>query len=349
MHYGSPVLKSQSGNRPNILLIALESIRSSATSPYNSAPKIRNLTPNLYQLSQSGILVEHAYSTVPHTSKALVGILCGQFPRLGIDIVEANPGGLPVTCLPKLLSQVGYHTAFFQSALGEFENRHGLTTNMGFHETYTQEQLPNQSYKKLSYVGMDDYIMLKPSIDWMKRQVKHGHPFFISMLTVVSHHPYLTPEAERNHYHELAFVNEAFSAYLASVSYTDRFIGHLIREMQQAGLMENTIVIITGDHGEAFAEHGPVFHNGTPHEEGMKVPLILYSPDLLPAQKRIDGLRSHLDLLPTILELSGIEASRNIPGKSLWNSSGHESLAITCWYDDHCAALYKDSGEKYIY
>lgn len=348
--YVVPVYQSQSGNRPNILLLTLESIRASATSPYNDSPIIRYLTPNLHELSQAGTLVKHAYSTNPHTSKALVGIFCGQFPRKEMEITESDPKGLPVACVPKLLAQAGYETAFFQSALGAFENRHGLTSNMGFQESYTQEQLPNRKYKKLSYVGMDDYVMLQPTIDWMKKQSARGKPFFAGLLTVVSHHPYSTPETRKIfHSYESPFLKNTFAAYLSSVTYTDRFIGDLMRRMQQAGLLKNTIVIITGDHGEAFAEHGPVFHNGTPHEEGMKVPLILYSPDLLPTPRQIDGLRSHLDLLPTILELTGIKVGEQLPGKSLLSSTGHESLAGACWYNNHCAIYYKTTGEKYIY
>lgn len=343
-------LESQAGNRPNILILALESIRASATSPYNSSPGIRNLTPNLDHLAQSGLLVEHAYTTVPHTSKALVGIFCGQFPRRQMEIIEAAPGGLPVPCLPKLLAQAGYQTAFFQSAWGKFESRHGLTGNMGFQQTYTQEQLPHQAYKKLSFVGMDDYVMLDPAINWMKEKMKRGEPFLTGMLTVVSHHPYTTPESTRVlHSNDPAYLDEAYSSYLASVAYTDRFIGDLIRKMEQAGLMKNTIVIITGDHGEAFAEHGPVFHNSTPHEEGMKVPLVLYSPSLLPAPKHIAGLRSHLDILPTVLDMAGIKVSGELPGKSLFSPTGHETLSGACWYENHCAVQYKANGEKYIY
>ncbi len=297
----------------------------------------------------SGSGSEHAYSTVPHTSKALVGIFCGQFPRKEMEITEAEPNGLPVPCMPRLLANAGYQTAFFQSALGTFENRQGLTENMGFQETYAQEQLPSQAYKKFSYIGMDDYVMLDPAIAWMTRQKKMGKPFFAGMLTVVTHHPYATPESKRIISAEASYPDEAFSAYLSAVSYTDRFIGDLVRRMKQTGLMENTVVIITGDHGEAFAEHGLAFHNGTPHEEGMKVPLILYSPDLMPVPKRVGGLRSHLDLLPTILEMSGIRVSGQMPGESLLNSPGHKSLAGACWYDNHCAVLYKNSGEKYIY
>ena len=344
-NYAAASFISQKGKKPNIIIIAMESVRADAVSPYSINPELRQLTPNLEELARSGLVIENAYTTVPHTSKALVGIFCGQFPRREMEIIEADPDGLPVSCMPKLLAKAGYKTAFFQSALGEFENRHGLKRNMGFGEIFTQEQLPHQNYKKLSYVGMDDYVMLDPSINWMLQHKKQNKPFFVGMLTVVSHHPYKTPKKWGNQKKG----NSHFENYLNAVSYTDRFIGDLLKQMKQAGLLEDTIVIITGDHGEAFGDHGPSFHNSTPHEDGMKVPLLIYSPSVFPTPARISGLRSHLDLLPTVLELAGTNVSKDLPGKSLLSSKGHDALSGSCWYVNHCAIHYMSNGGKYIY
>lgn len=343
--YGGVTYSGQSGNKPNIVLLVMESIRAEATSPYNDAAPVRNLTPNITELSRSGLLFEHAYTTVPHTSKALVGILCGQFPNREMEIIEAEPGGLAMPCIPELLENAGYKTAFFQSAIGKFENRHGLTQNMRFQEIYSMEQLPQKGFKRLSYVAMDDYVMLEPTVNWMRQHKQQNQPFFVSLLTVVSHHPYTTPLAKTGESEK----ESPYENYLAAVAYTDRFVGDLIHKMKEAGLMENTIVLITGDHGEAFGDHGPSFHNGTPHEDGMHVPLLIYSPNLLKSAKRINGLRSQLDILPTVLEFSGIKFSGDLPGKSLMSQDGHESLAGACWYEKHCAVGYKANGEKYIY
>jgi arylsulfatase A-like enzyme len=347
INYSFPSYLRHEGNQPNILLLVMESVRASATSPYADSLPIENLTPNLHQLAQSGILVEHAYTTIPNTSKALVGIFCGQFARTDLATTQSNPGEIPGECLPKLLEHAGYKTAYFQSALGEFADRNGLIVNMGFQEHFTQEQLPNQSFEKLSYVGMDDYVMLMPAINWMISQKKSEKPFFLGMLTVVSHHPYAVP---RNRNKIGQFASElTYRSYLKAVAYTDRYIGDLIKKMRQNGLLGNTIVIVTGDHGEAFGEHGPVFHNGTPHEEGLRVPLILYSEKHKSTSQHIDGLRSHLDILPTVMALTGTKFKGKIPGISLFDPVGHEVLGGVCLYTNHCAVGYKKNGEKFIY
>lgn len=343
--YANPEFVTQSGARPNVVLVVLESTRFSVTSPYASDERFTRLTPNLQKLADQGLVVEQAYTTVPHTSKALVGIFCGQFPRKELDIVEAQPGGLPFNCLPRVLGKAGYQTAFFQSALGSYENRHGLTGNMGFGHVRTQEQLPGKGFASVGYFGSDDSIMVKPAVEWMVAR-KHGKtPFFVGMLTVVSHHPYARPHEEP----DISTPDKAYQAYELSVHSTDAFLGRLVEEMRAAGLLENTLIVVTGDHGEGFGEHGPRMHNGTAYEEGLRVPLVLFGPDVLKKTGRQTGLRQHLDLMPTVLELAGIQVSQPLPGKSLLRENGHDQIAMQCWYQDYCAVGIDQRGEKLIY
>ncbi|MFO3797271.1 MAG: sulfatase-like hydrolase/transferase, partial [Anaerolineales bacterium] len=119
--YSSPEYVSQEGARPNVVLIVLESVRFSVTSPYSTDEHFGAITPNLSKIAAEGVVVDRAYTTVPHTSKALVGIFCGQFPRRELAIREAEPDGLPFNCLPRIMSRAGYQTAYFQSADGTYE------------------------------------------------------------------------------------------------------------------------------------------------------------------------------------------------------------------------------------
>lgn len=343
--YSNPQFVSQSGSRPNIVLIVLESVRSSVTSVYSTDARFKAITPNLEKLAHQGIVVDHAYTTVPHTSKALVGIFCGQFPRKELSILEATPDGLPINCLPRLMGRAGYQTAYFQSAEGTYENRQGLLSNMGFGYTRTRDQLPRGNFAMVGYFGADDNIMVKPAVDWMKSSKSKGQPFFVGMLTVVSHHPYARPHETP----DISTPEKAYRAYESSVQSTDRFVGELIATMRKEGLMENTLVIITGDHGEGFGEHGPRMHNGTAYEEGIRVPLILYGPKIIKGSRRISGLRQHIDLMPTIVELTGIQLNQHLPGLSLFESEGHDQVVMQCWYENYCVASVTATGNKLIY
>ena len=113
--------------------------------PYNEAMAT---TPYLDELVKNSLLVERAYSTVPHTSKALVSVVCGIEPRPVRSISEALPGLIPATCLPELLDQHGYHTVFFQSASEFFQDRRQLVANFGYQDFYPGESMKSRGFSK---------------------------------------------------------------------------------------------------------------------------------------------------------------------------------------------------------
>jgi lipoteichoic acid synthase len=105
--------KTPQTDRQNVVLIHLESVRERSITPYNEN---MDTTPFLNELAKESLLVERAYTTIPHTSKALTAVNCGIYPSTETDIIEAQPNGVPVRCLPRLLGEKGYAAAYFQSA-----------------------------------------------------------------------------------------------------------------------------------------------------------------------------------------------------------------------------------------
>jgi arylsulfatase A-like enzyme len=104
------------------------------------------------------------------------------------------------------------------------------------------------------------------------------------------------------------------SLYDGGIAYTDNAIGRLLDELRQLGIYDDTLIIITADHGEGFMEHGRVLHS-QPYRELTRVPLIMK----LPGSKRharIEEMIGLIDLMPTILDIVGIEY-RNLQGTSL--------------------------------
>ena len=124
--------RTMQAKRRNVVIILLESTRARSVSVYNPALPT---TPHLVELAKKSIVAERAYAVVPHTSKALVATLCGIEPRLHVSITEARADGIPGKCLPRLLGEYGYRSAFIQPATQRFENRRGIVENMGY-ETF---------------------------------------------------------------------------------------------------------------------------------------------------------------------------------------------------------------------
>ncbi len=343
--YERPKVLGFRDKHPNILFIVLESMRHDALGIYATTGKPRSDTPVLDRIARQGWLVEKAYTTIPHTSKALVGIYCGTFPRFETDISEAIAGQLPLSCLPHLLASAGYASAHFQTAPGSFEDRLTFLSNVGFEHAFTQESIKAGPWARLGYLGVDDRAMVAPAVDWMRRQSMQGRPFFASLLTIATHHPYVSP----GNIQPVHDSQQARDAYVKAIRYTDAVVGELFAELREHGLLDNTLVVITGDHGEAFAEHGQIAHNGVGYEEGIRVPLILHGP-MLGAPKVLGGLRQHLDIMPTVLDIAGIKVSGKLPGKSLLgDSAGHAEVISACFYSDYCLNHISADGGKVLF
>ncbi len=313
----------------NIVVIILESTRAKSVTPY--APELQT-TPYLKQLTEQGLWAERAYAIVPHTSKAIVGILCGIEPNLTLPITESAPGGIPARCLAKLMREQGYRTAFFQTATERFEGRRQLVANMGFEDFIPGEDLPTKGFQKANYFGVEDDAMLAPSRQWLEQD--KDKPFLLTYLTVTPHHQYLAPR--RYGRHNFAPTNP-LNLYLNSVHYLDHFVKNVIEQTKALGLYEDTIFVVVGDHGEGFKEHGRSQHDNTIYEEGVRVPLIFHDPQALTA-KAVPQLSNQLDILPTALHMAGWTPRGELRGQDLHTLSEERVMFAHCWYANHCIA-----------
>jgi arylsulfatase A-like enzyme len=321
--YSPPTLVGGAERRPNIVLVILESTRADMVVP--------SVMPFLAGLAEESVVFDEVYTPLPHTTKALVAILCGMYPIPGRSLRESVPGGLPLKCLPPLLHSLGYRSVFLQTAAGSFENRGSLVQNIGFQNWVAREALAQRGFESVGYFGMDEFAMLEPAISWI-RQVE-DRPFLITLLTSVSHHPYQTPGRGVPDPAE-----QEFEHYKTTLRHADRFVGELYRRLGELRPLDDTVFIVLGDHGEAFGEHVRRQHDVVPYEEGLRVPLLLKGPGLGPPRHEA-GLRSLLDLLPTLLDLLGADWHGLLPGESLLSSEGHDFVAASCWYDRYCMSL----------
>lgn len=327
---------------PNVVMVLLESVGAAATTPYND--KLET-TPNLAKYAAEGLKVDRMFAVVPHTSKALVTTMCGDWPFLAADIREARPGGLPGRCLGELMESAGYRTGFFQPAREDFEDRVDMIHNMGFKTFRPRALLEGAGFEKNNYFGIDDRSMLVPGLEWAQQDPTR--PFFQAYLTLTSHHDYTVP----SHWKTKEWPGEKETRrakYYAAVNYVDDFLGRLIESYREAGLLENTVFLILGDHGEGFGEHGRYQHDLVIYEEGLRIPMVVYGPAVLQRTGVIDGERQQIDILPTVLELAGLEVTAGHPrGRSLLGTAVERVLYHSCWRAHRCLAR-RDGEDKYI-
>ena len=291
------VAQSSQMKKYNIVVIVLEGVQYEQTSLSGNKG---DLTPFLAELASQGANFTNMRSTLTHTTKALFTLMTGRFASASQDIVEAVPAEKTYASLSTILrKQLGYRTAFFQSARGDFECRPGLVYNLGFDKFFAREDL-NEPNKFISYLGCDEFAMLKPIAKWIQSD---SRPFLLTYMCSVTHDRYEVPKW----YGEQP--KEDIDCYRQTISYTDKFLSAFEDELSNLGLLDNTIFCVIGDHGEGFNEHGLSGHERIAFDEGLHVPFCIKAPSIEHGTT-ISSPVSSIDLTPTLLELLGFKTEK---------------------------------------
>ncbi len=324
-----PVNARLVGNNPprNLVIVMLESTAWEQTSLAH--PKL-DTTPFLLSLAAKSTVVERAYAVYPHSLKAITSMMCGVEPRLETVQFEALRGGVPGRCLPHLLAERGYVTAYFQTPLADFESFDSFVGNLGFTKATFGADLGNAPYA--NYLGPAESTLLAPSAAWLASL--HGEPFFATYLTNSAHHLYGLEETGDTS----PDVETAQVAYRRMLHQQDEFLRDLLKQYSDAGLYENTLFVVVGDHGEAFGQHGTRGHNDTINEEGIRVPWLFYAP-WAPEPERLPGPAWQPDLLPTIAHRLGYEldtAGARLSGVDVRDATPERALYAICFTARTC-------------
>jgi len=189
-------------------------------------------------------------------------------------------------------------------------------------------------------------MMLKPSLKWI--EAESDKPFFLTYLTLSSHHEYGFPPTFPEKDYGVGKENQ--NRYLNAVKYTDYFLSQLFEEFRKRELLEKTVFIILGDHGEAFGEHGREGHNFTLWEEGMRVAGLVYAPAIIKQPGVIKGIRSTLDVPPTVCDLLGLKVKDgNFIGESFLKPvDENRKLYFSGWSKNICLGM-REGRYKFIF
>jgi membrane-anchored protein YejM (alkaline phosphatase superfamily) len=167
--------------------------------------------------------------------------------------------------------------------------------------------------------GVDEFALRRPILDWIEQDVTK--PFFIVYWSSSTHHPYFIPDEKYS-----LFRNKTDrDKYYNSLHYTDDFISEVISDLYQRNLSNNTLIVVTADHGINFNKNGDfVFYDLD--EGAIHMPLILINPSFKNNESNVLG--SHVDVVPTLLDFLGIYISNPFQGRSLFDIGLHENRTI---------------------
>ncbi len=310
--------------KPNILLLAIDSLRADHMSCYGYD---RLTTPHIDRFATEGVLFEQTYSAHVPTTPAYASMLTGMDCFNTQVVALRHQGGLrtDVKTMAEIMGEQGYNTTCV-GFTGNPSSR-GFDTYLDYAGWGSWNEGRSPKAQNLNDVTL-------PELD---RLVADDKPFFMMLRHMDPHAPYLPPEPyERMFYHgdELDPENDSMkpvmdfkpfrdffaswmppgisdkdyviAQYDGAIAYMDACIESIFTALDAHGIMDETIIIINGDHGETLYEHECWFDHHGMYDNVLYVPLIIRYPGKLPQGVRVSGFNQHKDLLPTVLELADI-------------------------------------------
>jgi len=300
-------------NDLNVVLITIDTLRTDRVSSYGSDLVD---TPNIDSFASDGVLFSNAASTVPFTLPAHSSILTGLYPpghgvreNVGYTLDDSIP------TLAEVLSEGGWNTAGFVSAF-VLDRRWGI--GRGFDHYFDDFDLAEFDTPSLGSVQRSGDVTIGEAVRWIDGRPQDA-PFFLWLHLYDPHDPYTPPEPFKSMYPNRPYEGE--------VAYTDSLIGEFRRSLEERGLLDQSLVILTADHGEGLGDHGEASHGFFVYDTTIHVSLIVRPPVGSVAGRVLDSAVSHVDIFPTILDSVGLAAPKAVHGRSLLPMIAGENVA----------------------
>jgi lipoteichoic acid synthase len=329
---------------PNVVLIVLESVAARWTSLHNP---LYATTPTLRVESARSAVADNFYAHIGRSSNSMVAMLLSAYPKLDFqDVTETYPD-FPGTSLATMFRSRGYRTTFVTPSDMGWAGWRGFLEGHGFEDVLDYRDLACP--EMISSWGVEDRCMVDKVVDLIAGA--GTRPFFVTGWTTQTHHPYEPSPGvlPLNLLRESTPDDWALGRYLNVVHETDRHLARIFEAVRRAGLEQDTLIVVTGDHGQGFGYPHDTYTQGrTVYEEDVHVPLMMWYPHMYKAIARVPVVGSHVDLAPTIAELIGLPAAPDWQGRSLFDE-GHPRRAYFYVAEDHFRLGVREANWKYIY
>jgi lipoteichoic acid synthase len=313
----------------NVLMVVMESVGahylSACGANYADSPAIDGLAAH-------GISFGRIYAAQPNSSAAMTALFCSLYPDHDWLTVPRETPNVPIAGLAAVLAHQGYRTGFIHIGKIDYDHEDEFLRAHGIGYIAAEAHDERRSA---------DLRALPLATDWIKAD--RARPFFLTIWTQDTHNPYVTAAAR--HY---GVQSAALDRYLNGIRSTDDLIARLQAMLDDNHLADSTLLVITGDHGEAFGEHGELIHGFTVYDEEVRVPLIIVNPKLIGHWMTVDRVGRQIDIAPTILQLLGVDRPAGWQGESLL-SAGPPRRAYLFAADGGLTFGLVDGDLKYIY
>jgi arylsulfatase A-like enzyme/Flp pilus assembly protein TadD len=281
----------------NVLLITVDTLRFDRVGILDS----RHVkTPNMDALAASSLVFTRAFAHNPVTLPSHANILTGATPLFhGISDNTGFKLDKRFLTLPQYLKSHGYRTAAFIGAF-PLDSRFGLDQGFDLYDDY----YGTRNEREFFFVERPAEKVIAPAMSWIGQQ---PGKWFAWVHLFDPHQPYLPPSPFKETY--------AGDPYSGEVAYADSQLGVLFDFLQAKHLFEETVIILTADHGEALGEKGEDTHSYFAYNNTIHVPLFIHVPGRKP--ETFAGNVCHADIFPTLCAVLGLKIPPRLQGESL--------------------------------
>jgi arylsulfatase A-like enzyme len=312
--------------RWNVVVVLVDSLRADQL---RAAGGSREVMPAVEALARAGTVFPDCITQASHTDYAAPAVFSSHYPLRSRDVYRYPKDPIyPRVMVYDVLKALGWRTALFSSQnedWGQMLNylqTGGLdvcfhSKSLGVSEAATKDRPP--------FAGsLDDAVTVSESMKWIEREP--DVPFFLYLNLQNSHLPYDVPRDFRRRFAPADVdvkisigwfpkekVDVVKDVYADSLAYVDSQLDHLFGSLKARGLWDRTIVVVTGDHGEAFYEHGSAAHANGVYQEVIQVPLVIRAPGMAPV--RDDRPAQLIDVVPGLFHLLGLPPHPGFQGE----------------------------------
>jgi len=286
---------------PNVVVITIDTLRADHLGCYGYK-QIR--TPNIDALAADGARFERAYTAVPVTLPSHTVMFTGTYPMLsGMHDFAANKLSPTQPTLASVLKEHGYATA---AVIGSavLDSRFGL--NRGFDFYYDHFDFNRLQESNLEEMERPGNLVADVTLDWLGKN--YSKKFFVWMHLYDPHYPYRPPAPYAAEYKDRPYDGE--------IAFADAQVGRLIRFLKSKGLYANTLIILSGDHGESLGEHGEKTHGFFIYNATLHVPFLIHLPGAA-SPRVVPDLVSLADMMPTVLQTLKVNIPSQVQGRNL--------------------------------
>jgi arylsulfatase A-like enzyme/Tfp pilus assembly protein PilF len=290
---------------PNIIVITLDTTRADRMGFLGSK---RGLTPNLDALARQSAVFTRAYAQAPLTPVSHATIFTGTYPQFHQVLDFPMPLIKDLPFAPDILRAHRYHTAAFIGSLALDPAGGAPGFDRGF-DTYFADFHSKDFHEKDRYKTVERRAedVVAHALAWLKEHPQR--PFFMWVHLYDPHDPYDAPEP-----YKTRFTKEPYDGEIA---YMDSVVGNFFRELKARNLFDGAAIAVMSDHGESLGAHGEDTHGVFLYDETIQVPLVIKLPHAAGVRKRIENRVELVDVLPTLLQVVGVDVPAEVQGISL--------------------------------